>query len=93
MPQDAPTVVLAVPLSATHGPARVLLARAAKSPGDAVILTQRGDPGSLSRWLYDQWETLQEANAKFGKVSVGKDVVIGQSCDIQVSRCAGRAKA
>lgn len=84
-PPEAAKVVLAVPLSLTHGPARTLLTRAAQTPGDVVILTQRGDADSLGRWLYEKWEDMQKPGAKWGKPGVGKDVVVEDTCEIEVS--------
>lgn len=65
-------VVLAWPPSLTHGPSRKLMARMADHEKNVVILTQRGEPGSLGRELYDRWESRQEPTARWGKGKVGK---------------------
>lgn len=67
-------VVLAWPPSLTHGPARKLLARSASNERDVVLLTGCGEPGTLGRQLYDEWERQQDQSAKWGAGKVGKMV-------------------
>ncbi|KAL7423212.1 hypothetical protein Q5752_002512 [Cryptotrichosporon argae] len=50
-----PKVVLAVPPSLSHGPSRWLFTAMAGQAGNAIVLTTRGEDGTLGRTLYDAW--------------------------------------
>ncbi|CEH15349.1 mRNA cleavage and polyadenylation factor II complex, subunit CFT2 (CPSF subunit) [Ceraceosorus bombacis] len=87
IPASVAKVILSVPLSLTHGPSRALLARFEKNVEDIVILTQRGEPGSLGRWLYDRWEWGQEEGAKWGRSAVGKEIRLQQDQTCEIKLC------
>lgn len=72
-PSDA-KVVLAWPPSLTHGPARKLVARIASNDKDVIVLTGKGEPNSLTRQIFDEWENRQNGNARPGVGNVGEPV-------------------
>ncbi|KAK0528605.1 hypothetical protein OC842_004492 [Tilletia horrida] len=67
IPANTPKVVLAVPPSLTHGPSRRLVQRFAERENDVIVLTHRGEPESLARWLWNQWEDRGEGLGKAGR--------------------------
>ncbi|CAD6934080.1 unnamed protein product [Tilletia controversa] len=67
IPPNEPKVVLAVPPSLTHGPSRRLVQRFAEKKDDVIVLTHRGEPDSLARWLWNQWDERGEGLGKGGK--------------------------
>ncbi|KAK0569631.1 hypothetical protein OC861_000713 [Tilletia horrida] len=75
IPINEPKVVLAVPPSLTHGPSRRLIQRFAGQPNDVVVLTHRGEPDSLARWLWDQWDARGEGFGPNGRESWRKGKV------------------
>ena len=81
LPRDQARVVLAVPPSMTHGPSRKLFSRFAENPQDVIVLVQRGEPGSLARWLWDTWNTNQNSSFSWSKGKLGETV----SPDTQIS--------
>ncbi|KDN51357.1 hypothetical protein K437DRAFT_254952 [Tilletiaria anomala UBC 951] len=72
IPPGQARVVLAVPPSLTCGPARKLVATFSQNPQDVILLTQRGEPGSLTRWLWNEWHKRQQPAAKLGRGKVGQ---------------------
>ncbi|KAN0064763.1 hypothetical protein ACQY0O_001820 [Thecaphora frezii] len=74
VPPDQAKVVLAVPPSMTHGPSRRLFARFAERPNDLVVLLQRGEPGSLSRHLWDAWNNKQDGGFRWTNGKLGSTV-------------------
>ncbi|KAF8312281.1 hypothetical protein DL93DRAFT_2126087 [Clavulina sp. PMI_390] len=74
-PKSKPKLVLVVPASLSHGPSRELFAEFAKMSGNLVMLTARGEPGSLSRMLYDRWRLASGLDGTAGEgASVGAPV-------------------
>ncbi|KAE8233183.1 hypothetical protein CF326_g1779 [Tilletia indica] len=67
IPLNTPKVVMAVPPSLTHGPSRRLVQRFADKEDDVIVLTHRGEPESLARWLWNQWDDRGEGLGKGGK--------------------------
>lgn len=92
-PPSQPKLILAVPPSLSHGPSRTLLARFAQSPEDVVVLTQRGEAGSLARWLWERWEERQSPGARWGQGKVGAVVQPGDEFQIEVSSIALHTQA
>ena len=66
-----PKVILAVPPTLSHGPSRWLFTAMAGTEGDVILLTSRGEDGTLARQLYDRWESAQDESAKWGRGRVG----------------------
>ncbi|PWN48381.1 hypothetical protein IE53DRAFT_389433 [Violaceomyces palustris] len=77
-------VVLAVPPSMTHGPSRRLFARFAQNPNDVVIMIQRGQPGSIARWLWDRWQSKQASGVLWKAGKVGSAVAIGEKLKFEL---------
>ncbi|KAF8338964.1 beta-lactamase-like protein [Cantharellus anzutake] len=59
-PSNMPKLILAVPLNLSHGPSRQFFTELASVTGNLLVLTSRGDPGTLTRLLYDQWHAAQK---------------------------------
>lgn len=70
-PMTRPKCVLAVPPTMSHGPSRWLFTAMAGQEGNVVILTGRGEEGTLARDLYDRWEASQDETAKYGRGRIG----------------------
>ncbi|KAK1925358.1 beta-lactamase-like protein [Papiliotrema laurentii] len=68
---DMPKLILAIPPSLSHGPSRWLFTSLANREGNVVLLTNRGEDGTLARDLYDRWESQQDDSAKWGKGRIG----------------------
>ncbi len=56
----------------TCGPARQLVSEFAQRPGDVILLTSPGEPGSLTRHLWNEYNSRQKPAAQFGKGKVGE---------------------
>lgn len=69
---QTPKLVLAVPFSMSYGSSRRLFQTFAATPGNAVVLTNRGMPGSLARDIFDRWNSQQ--GDKWGKGGLGEVV-------------------
>ncbi|TIB87899.1 hypothetical protein E3Q19_03469 [Wallemia mellicola] len=67
-----PKLVLAVPYSMSYGGSRRLFHSFSNNPGNAIVLTSRGAPGSLARDLFDRWNDKQ--NDKWGSGKLGEAV-------------------
>lgn len=52
-PLSKPKVVLAIPPNMSHGPSRWLFTAMASAEGNVILLTGKGDDGTLTRELYD----------------------------------------
>jgi cleavage and polyadenylation specificity factor subunit 2 len=59
-----PERILAVPASFSHGPSRSLFADFAAVPDNAILLTCRGEKGTLGRMLFEHWNKSQCAEDK-----------------------------
>lgn len=70
-PLSRPKLVLAIPPSISHGPSRWLFTAMASTEGNVIVLTSRGEDGTLSRDLYDRWESQQDEAARWGKGRIG----------------------
>ncbi|CAK5275400.1 unnamed protein product [Mycena citricolor] len=79
-----PKLVLAVPMSLSHGSSRSLFADFARIANNVVLLTSRCEEGTLGRALFDQWNDRQRAEAKWDKGRIGSNVMMDSSIDLIV---------
>ena len=84
-PLMRPKLVLAVPATMSHGPSRWLFTAMAGAEGNVILLTSRGEDGTLTRDLYERWERDQEETAKWGKGRTGNLAHLDGPFDLQVS--------
>lgn len=80
-----PKVVLAVPPSMSHGPSRWLFTAMAAMDGNVVLLTSKGEEGSLTRESFDIWEKEQAETAKWGRGRIGNLASSRQLLHLEVS--------
>ena len=80
-----PKLILAVPASFSHGPSRLLFADFAAVPDNVILLTGRGEEGTLGRMLFDRWNKTQRAEDKWDKGKLGSSVMLDGSLNLRVS--------
>ncbi|GLB33982.1 putative cleavage and polyadenylation factor 2 C-terminal [Lyophyllum shimeji] len=71
-----PKLILAVPASLSHGPARNLFADFAAVPDNVVLLTGRGEEGTLGRDLFERWNDAQRPDDKWDKGKIGSNIMM-----------------
>ena len=79
-----PKLILAVPASFSHGPSRSLFADFAAVPDNVILLTGRGEEGTLGRLLFDRWNRSQRAEDKWDKGKLGSSVMLDGSLELRV---------
>ncbi|KAK4684802.1 cleavage and polyadenylation specificity factor subunit 2, partial [Tremellales sp. Uapishka_1] len=70
-PMTRPKLILAVPPTLSHGPSRFLFTLIASTPGNVIVLTSRGEKGTLTRKLYEEWTKDQDESARWGNGGIG----------------------
>ncbi|KAK7061904.1 cleavage and polyadenylation specificity factor subunit 2 [Favolaschia claudopus] len=75
-----PKLILAVPASLSHGPSRSLFTSFATIPNNVVLLTSRGEEGTLSRVLFDKWNDAQREEWDKGKI--GRNVMLDETLSL-----------
>ncbi|KAJ8507662.1 hypothetical protein ONZ45_g9987 [Pleurotus djamor] len=71
-----PKLILAVPASLSHGSARHLFSQFATIPDNVVLLTQRGEEGTLGRMLFDKWNNSQRGDDRWDKGRIGSNIMM-----------------
>ncbi|KAG6337224.1 hypothetical protein ID866_1854 [Astraeus odoratus] len=79
-----PKIILAVPASLSHGPSRSLFADFAAVPDNVVLLTARGEEGTLSRILFDRWNSSQRDTDKWDKGKIGNNVMMDGALQLKM---------
>ncbi|TRM68110.1 beta-lactamase-like protein [Schizophyllum amplum] len=79
-----PKLILAVPLNLSHGPSRSIFSEFAAIPDNVILLTQRGDPGTFARGLFDKWNDSQRAEVKWDKGKVGSNVMLDENITLKM---------
>ncbi|THH16445.1 hypothetical protein EW146_g4205 [Bondarzewia mesenterica] len=80
-----PKLILAVPASLSHGPSRALFADFAAVPDNVVLLTGRGEEGTLGRILFDKWNDSQRPEDKWDKGKIGSNIMMDGVMRLQAS--------
>ena len=84
-----PKLILAVPATLSHGPSRALFAQFAEIPDNVVLLTGRGEPGTLGRQLFDKWNNSQREEAKWDRGKIGSNIMMDGVLRLQVRIASG----
>jgi cleavage and polyadenylation specificity factor subunit 2 len=79
-----PKPILAVPASFSHGPSRSLFAGIAAVPDNVILLTFRGEEGTLGQMLFERWNKSRRAEDKWDKGKLGSSVMLDGSLDLCV---------
>ncbi|KAH9173303.1 beta-lactamase-like protein [Lactarius sanguifluus] len=91
-----PKLILAVPASFSHGPSRLLFADFASIPDNVILLTGRGEEGTLGRRLFERWNNSQRVEDKWDKGKLGSNVMLDGSLELRLNSkvpLAGRPAA
>ncbi|KAI0306845.1 beta-lactamase-like protein [Multifurca ochricompacta] len=80
-----PKLILAVPASLSHGPSRLLFADFAAVPDNVILLTGRGEEGTLGRKLFERWNNSQRAEDKWDKGKLGSNVMLDGSLSLRLN--------
>ena len=80
-----PKLILAVPLSLSHGPSRTIFSEFANVPYNVVLMTSRGENGTLSEFLFNKWNEKQRPEDKWDKGKVGSNVLLDGPIPLQVN--------
>jgi cleavage and polyadenylation specificity factor subunit 2 len=87
-PPAQPKLILAYPASLSFGFSRRLFVdQFASVPGNVVLLTGKGEPNSLSRWLWERWNDSQEPGNKWGEGGLGAEVALDEQRRVTVRGC------
>ena len=81
-----PKLILAVPASLSHGPSRHLFQDFAAVPDNVVLLTSRGEEGTLSRALFDKWNDSQRPEDRWDKGKIGRNVMMDGAIKLRMNR-------
>ena len=79
-----PKLILAVPASLSHGPSRLLFADFAAVPDNVILLTGRGEKGTLGRMLFERWNNSQRPEDKWDKGKLGNSMMLDGSLELRV---------
>lgn len=60
----------------SHGASRRLFSEFAEIPDNVVLLTGRGEEGTLGRVLFDRWNTSQRDETKWDHGKIGNNVMM-----------------
>ena len=80
-----PKLILAIPASLSHGASRALFSEFAETPGNVVLLTGRGEEGTLGRILFDRWNNSQREESKWDRGKIGNNVMMDGVLHLSVS--------
>ncbi|KAG8218668.1 beta-lactamase-like protein [Butyriboletus roseoflavus] len=80
-----PKLILAVPASLSHGPSRSLFADFAAVPDNVILLTNRGEEGTLARMLFDRWNNSQRGDDTWDKGKIGSNVMMDGSLHLRMN--------
>ena len=79
-----PKLILAVPMSLSHGPSRIIFSEFACTPDNVVLLTSRGEEGALGRAQFDIWNGQQREDDKWEKGTLGRNVMLDDTQTLTV---------
>ena len=71
-----PKLILAVPASLSHSASRALFSEFAQIPDNVVLLTSRGEGGTLGRILFERWNSSQRDDTKWDRGKIGNNVMM-----------------
>ncbi|KAK0230997.1 beta-lactamase-like protein [Armillaria fumosa] len=79
-----PKLILAVPASLSHGPSRHLFCDFAAVPDNVVLLTGRGEEGTLGHVLFNKWNGSQRPDDKWDKGKIGSNIMMDGALKLQI---------
>jgi cleavage and polyadenylation specificity factor subunit 2 len=79
-----PKLILAVPANLSHGSSRSLFCDFATVQNNVVLLTGRGDEGTLGRILFDKWNNAQRSETKWENGKIGNSVMMDETITLAV---------
>ena len=71
-----PKLILAIPASLSHGASRAVFVDFAQQENSVVLLTGRGEEGTLGRQLFEQWNSFQREEYKWDRGKIGNNVMM-----------------
>lgn len=71
-----PKLILAIPASLSHGASRAIFADFAQMENSVILLTGRGEEGTLGRMLFDKWNSSQREEYKWDRGKIGNNVMM-----------------
>lgn len=80
-----PKLILAVPTSLSHGPSRILFSEFASVADNVVLLTSPGEEGTLSRQLFDTWNSQQREDDTWLNGKLGRNIMLDGVMSLNVS--------
>lgn len=87
-----PKLIFAVPSSLSHGPSRALFSEFAETPDNVVLLTGRGEEGTLGRILFERWNSSQRDDTKWDRGKIGNNVMMDGNLRLKVQLIHRHAK-
>ncbi|CAE6363218.1 unnamed protein product [Rhizoctonia solani] len=84
-PSSMPKLLLVVPATLSHGNSRRIFTEFASVPGNAAILSTPSEPGTLANLLFNEWNSGQSDNEKFGHGSVGQAIQLNSTMTLTAS--------
>jgi cleavage and polyadenylation specificity factor subunit 2 len=81
-----PKLILAVPASLSHGPSRNFFYDFAAVPDNVVLLTGRGEEGTLGNALFNRWNDAQRPEDKWDKGKIGRNIMMDGVIKLRVSQ-------
>ncbi|KAG7449018.1 uncharacterized protein BT62DRAFT_963819 [Guyanagaster necrorhizus] len=80
-----PKLILAAPASLSHGPSRHLFCDFAAVPDNVVLLTGRGEEGTLGHVLFNKWNDSQRPDDKWDKGKIGSNIMMDGALKLQIN--------
>ena len=80
-----PKLILAVPLSLSYGASRTIFSEFAAVEDNVVLLTSRGEEGTLCRAMFEMWNGQQREDDKWEKGKLGRNVMMDETKILTVS--------
>lgn len=75
---------MAIPASLSHGASRAMFSEFAEIPDNVVLLTSRGEEGTLGRILFDRWNERQRDEYKWDHGKIGTNVMMDGNLPMRV---------
>ncbi|CAA7260032.1 unnamed protein product [Cyclocybe aegerita] len=81
-----PKLILAVPASLSHGPSRHMFSDFAAVSDNVILLTGRGEEGTLARALFDKWNSSQRPEDRWDSGKIGRNVMLEGTIKLTMNR-------
>ncbi|CAE6481103.1 unnamed protein product [Rhizoctonia solani] len=84
-PSSMPKLLLVVPATLSHGNSRRIFTEFASVPGNVAILSTPSEPGTLANILFNEWNSGQSDNEKYGHGSVGQPIQLNSTMTLTMN--------